>query len=415
MSIVKNSKKYTSNGNLSEILSFMSHVKNNSNSTPFNLRNKNSLRNTLEKLNSKPKKNISSKKSKNNSKDSEIFINNYLSQRPCLNTEGNEKNSKKIKFSMDFFSSKKDQMFKIKNNKSISNKKRNKSNNDNFRTSIKNNFIFEIVKRPKKCEDSGILNKKNISNFKFTRFMGNNGNLYNKKLIEGNSKNEYNITNTNTQNFSHTQSYFNQNNKKINNNNQVVMGHQDNLRHSYRDDSKKSGAINSKIIKEKKMKNFSGLILQISPPFLNNNKLSHIQNYFRNIHKNKKVTINQKEKENNKEKNIITDDPKELNQEEEAEDFFLKDNSSNYLLVSKNPTQITNYIEKKENNKYINNYFNICESTNIEIRNDDNKKNEDRNDEDENDYDTFEEIHFYFIKKIQNGKKLKLNMNNKKS
>jgi hypothetical protein len=415
MSIVKNSKKYTSNGNLSEILSFMSHVKNNSNSTPFNLRNKNSLRNTLEKLNSKPKKNISSKKSKNNSKDSEIFINNYLSQRPCLNTEGNEKNSKKMKFSMDFFSSKKDQMFKIKNNKSISNKKRNKSNNDNFRTSIKINFIFEIVKRPKKCEDSGILNKKNISNFKFTRFMGNNGNLYNKKLIEGNSKNEYNITNTNTQNFSHTQSYFNQNNKKINNNNQVVMGHQDNLRHSYRDDSKKSGAINSKIIKEKKMKNFSGLILQISPPFLNNNKLSHIQNYFRNIHKNKKVTINQKEKENNKEKNIITDDPKELNQEEEAEDFFLKDNSSNYLLVSKNPTQITNYIEKKENNKYINNYFNICESTNIEIRNDDNKKNEDRNDEDENDYDTYEEIHFYFIQKIQNGKKFNLNMNNKKS
>jgi hypothetical protein len=415
MSIVKNSKKYTSNGNLSEILSFMSHVKNNSNSTPFNLRNKNSLRNTLEKLNSKPKKNISSKKSKNNSKDSEIFINNYLSQRPCLNTEGNEKNSKKMKFSMDFFSSKKDQMFKIKNNKSISNKKRNKSNNDNFRTSIKNNFIFEIVKRPKKCEDSGILNKKNISNFKFTRFMGNNGNLYNKKLIEGNSKNEYNITNTNTQNFSHTQSYFNQNNKKINNNNQVVMGHQDNLRHSYRDDSKKSGAINSKIIKEKKMKNFSGLILQISPPFLNNNKLSHIQNYFRNIHKNKKVTINQKEKENNKEKNIITDEPKELNQEEEAEDFFLKDNSSNYLLVSKNPTQITNYIEKKENNKYINNYFNICESKNIEIKNDDNKKNEDRNDEDENDYDNFEEIHFYFIKKIQNGKKFNLNMNNKKS
>jgi hypothetical protein len=388
MSIVKNSKKYTSNGNLSEILSFMSHVKNNSNSTPFNLRNKNSLRNTLEKLNSKPKKNISSKKSKNNSKDSEIFINNYLSQRPCLNTEGNEKNSKKMKFSMDFFSNKKDQMFKIKNNKSISNKKRNKSNNDNFRTSIKNNFIFEIVKRPKKCEDSGILNKKNISNFKFTRFMGNNGNLYNKKLIEGNSKNEYNITNTNTQNFSHTQSYFNQNNKKINNNNQVVMGHQDNLRHSYRDDSKKSGAINSKIIKEKKMKNFSGLILQISPPFLNNNKLSHIQNYFRNIHKNKKVTINQKEKENNKEKNIITDDPKELNQEEEAEDFFLKDNSSNYLLVSKNPTQITNYIEKKENNKYINNYFNICESTNIEIKNDDNKKNEKKNKKKEKKYNT---------------------------
>ena len=173
MSIVKNSKKYTSNGNLSEILSFMSHIKNKSSNTPYNLSNKNSLRNTLEKLNNKPKKNISSKKSKNNSKDSEIFINNYLSQRPRLNTEGNDSNSKKMKFSMDFFSNKKDQIFKIKNNKSNSNKKRNKSNNGDFRTSIKNNFIFEIVKRPKKFEDSGILNKKNISNFKFTRFIGN--------------------------------------------------------------------------------------------------------------------------------------------------------------------------------------------------------------------------------------------------
>ena len=56
MSIVKNSKKYTSNGNLSEILSFMSHIKNKSSNTPYNLSNKNSLRNTLEKLNNKPKK-----------------------------------------------------------------------------------------------------------------------------------------------------------------------------------------------------------------------------------------------------------------------------------------------------------------------------------------------------------------------
>ena len=51
------------------------------------------------------------------------------------------------------------------------------------------------------------------------------------------------------------------------------MGNQDNLKHSYRDDIKKSGAINSKIIKEKKMKNYSRLILQISLHFLNNNKL----------------------------------------------------------------------------------------------------------------------------------------------
>ena len=50
-----------------------------------------------------------------------------------------------------------------------------------------------------------------------------------------------------------------------------------------------------------------------------------------------------------------------------------------------------------------------------------NKNNENRNNEKSNDmydeglYDTYEEIHFYFIQKIQKGKKLKANMNNLKS
>jgi hypothetical protein len=414
MSIVKNIK-HISNNEI-DIISLLSNVKTNSSNFPFNMSNKNSLRNTLERINSKNKKSNSTKKTKNKTKDSEILINNYLSQRPRLNTEGNEENLMKMKFSMDFFKNKIDKVFNVNNNKSATDKKVNSQcNNDNNFRKPKRTNNFEIINKYKKADNTNMLNKKNNANFHFSRIVGNNVNLYNKKIIENTSNNEYNFTNT--QNFSHTQSYFNQNNKKANNSNQIAVGNSNKTkqRNNKSEDIKKRGMVNNKIVKENKIKNFSGLILQMSPPNMTSSKLSHIQNYFRNIHKNKKVTINQKEKENNKEKNIITDEPKELNQEEEAEDFFLKDNSSNYLLVSKNPTQITNYIEKKENNKYINNYFNICESTNIEIRNDDNKKNEDRNDEDENDYDTFEEIHFYFIKKIQNGKKLKLNMNNKKS
>ena len=89
---------------------------------------------------------------------------------------------------------------------------------------------------------------------------------------------------------------------------------------------------------------------------------------------------------------------------------------SNYLVVSKNPTQITNIIEKKENNKYINNYFNICESGNIKNKKSDkNKSNDNDSDYENNEYDTYEEIHFYFIQKIQNGKKIQNKMNNKKS
>ena len=98
-----------------------------------------------------------------------------------------------------------------------------------------------------------------------------------------------------------------------------------------------------------------------------------------------------------------------------TEDFFLK-NNSNYLVVSKNPTQITNIIEKKENNKYINNYFNICESINMKSKKNGKNKNSNKSHEsDDDEYDTYEEIHFYFIQKIQKGKKLKSSMNNKKS
>ena len=187
-------------------------------------------------------------------------------------------------------------------------------------------------------------------------------------------------------------------------------------RNNKSEDIKKRGMVNNKIVKENKIKNFSGLILQMSPPNMTSSKLSHIQNYFRNIHKNKKLINNQKAQQYNKEK-ILTTEPKEINHDNlDTEDFFLK-NNSNYLVVSKNPTQITNIIEKKENNKYINNYFNICESGNIKKKKMDGNENGDKsnNDSGEEEYDTYEEVHFYFIRKIQKGNKIKNKLNIKKS
>ena len=412
---MKNIKQYTKY-NLDDILSIMSHVKSKSGNSPFNISNKNSLRNTLERINSKNKKNHSSKKIKNKSKDSELLINNYLSQRPRLNTEGNDNNLEKMKFSMDFFKNIIEKIFQVTNKKSKTNQKINIKdiNNNNFRKGKKN-----TNKRKKSENSNNILNKKKNTNSHFTRIVGNS-NPNNKKIIENTSHNEYN-NNTNTQNFSHTQSYFNQYNKKHNkNNNNMFLGYTENNRqrnNNKSEDIKKRSFINNKIVKENKFKNFSGLLIQISPPNLINNKLSHIQNYFRNIYRNKNIVNSPNAQEYNNEKNVLTTEPKELNDTNkiDTDDLIIKDNS-NYLVVSKNPPQITNIIAKRENNKYINNYFNICESINMKNKKNDNKNNNKSNDiVDENIYDTYEEIHFYFIQKIQKGKKLNWDMNNRKS
>ena len=127
MSIVKNIRK-NSNNNLTEIFSLLSNTKSNSSNSPFNISNKNSLRNTLERINNKNKKNNTSKRSKNKSKDSDILINNYLSQRPRLNTEGNDSNLIKMKFSMDFFKNKIDKIFQINNSKNTKDKRLNSQN-----------------------------------------------------------------------------------------------------------------------------------------------------------------------------------------------------------------------------------------------------------------------------------------------
>ena len=105
--------------NLTNILSPVSHTKNHSSGSPFNISNKNSCKTNYEKT----KKENSSNKSKNRLKNSEVMINNYLSQRSRLNTDGNELNLKKLKFSYNFLRNKIEQGFKNNNNNRNTSKK----------------------------------------------------------------------------------------------------------------------------------------------------------------------------------------------------------------------------------------------------------------------------------------------------
>ena len=99
--------------NLTNILSPISHTKNHSSGSPFNITKKNSCKTNCERL----KKENSSNKIKNRLKNSEVMINNYLSQRSRLNTDGNELNLKKLKFSYNFLRNKIEQGFKNNNKK----------------------------------------------------------------------------------------------------------------------------------------------------------------------------------------------------------------------------------------------------------------------------------------------------------
>ena len=390
----KNLKKY-SNMNLTNILSPISHTKTKSTGSPFNISNKNSYNNNFERVNKMHKKENSSKKNK--LKNSEVLINNYLSQRSRLNTEESEVNLNKLKFSYNFFRNKIENTFKSNNNRS--NSKKISQKNTNF----ENNNNFKSAKKIRKTKNSENNNKKNGKNNHCTRLIGSTA----KKMIEENSHlNEY--TNTNIHNRSNTQTYFRKSNVKTASNIHKLASNSSKYRKTNKSEGTNKRSSANRVIKDSKIgPNFSGVLRQISPLYASNNKLTNIQNYFRNIsNKNKKSLNSNKAKQYNKERKILITEPKELNNTNkiETEDFVLKDNSS-YLVISKKPAQITNFIEKKENNKYINNYFNICE----------NKKGEIESEKEFNNYITFEEIHFFFIKQIQIGNKLSVYMNGHKS
>lgn len=389
-------QKKNSSMNSTNILSPKPHNKTNSSGSPFNINNKNLYNNNYERVNKLHKKENSSKKNKNKLKNSEVLINNYLSQRSRLNTEENEININKLKFSYNFFRNKIENSFKPKNNRS--NSKKINQKNSNF----ENTNNFKSAKKIRNTKNSQNINKKNNANNHITRSKGSTT----KKMIEENSHlNEY--TNTNIHNRSNTQTYFRKSNIKASSNTHNLANNSSKYRKTNKSEgTKKRNQIN-RVIKDSKISpNFSGVLRQISPLYASNDKLSNIQNYFRNIsYKNKNILNTNKAKQYSKERKILITEPKELNNTNkiDTEDFVLKDNSS-YLVISKKPAQITNFIEKKENNKYINNYFNICENQKGEI-----------GEKDLNKYITFEEIHFFFIKQIQMGNKLNVYMNCHKS
>jgi len=385
--------KNHSNMNLTNILSPVSHIKTNSSGSPFNINHKNAYKNPLEKS----KKENSLNKNKNKLKNSEVMINNYLSQRSRLNTDGNELNLKELKFSYNFLRNKIEYGLKSSNNRNTSKKISRTNNFDNT------NNNFRVTKKIQKSKNSQNNNKKDNSNGHVTRLIGRSTN---KKIIDENSHN-YEYNNTNIHNRSNTQTYFRQSNKKIlTNNTNKQTNHSSKTRKTNKSEDMKKRKVNNRIIKDCKI----GTLRQMSPLYISNNKLSNIQNYFKNITntKNKNLLSNNKSKYQNKEKQILITETKELNNTNkiQGDEFIVKKNNSSYLVISKKPAQITNFIEKKENNKYINNYFNICE----------NKKGEIEGDKfDQNNYVTFEEIHFFFVKQIQIGNKLNVYMGCQKS
>jgi hypothetical protein len=310
-------KKSQSNMNLTNILSPISHTKNHSSGSPFNITKKNSCKTNCERL----KKENSSNKIKNRLKNSEVMINNYLSQRSRLNTDGNELNLKKLKFSYNFLRNKIEQGFKNNNNKKIMAKSNNFDNiNNNFRVTKK-------IQNSKKSESN---NKNYNTNGHVNRLIGRSTN---KKIIDENSHNyEYNNTNnTNIHNRSNTQTYFRQSNKKIINNNktQKPTSHSNKNRKVNKSEDMKKRKVNNRIIKENKI----GALRQMSPLYISNNKLSNIQNYFRNITNNKNILNSNKARHknnnNNNERQILITEPKEFNNKNkiQSDDFIVKKNN----------------------------------------------------------------------------------------
>ena len=383
-----------SNMNLTNILSPISHNKNHSTSSPFNISNKKSSKTQFEKT----RKDNSSSKNKNKIKSSEVLINNYLSQRLRLNTDGNDLNMKEVKFSYNFLRNKIEHGFKT-----CKNRNKNKNNRSNNFDNINNNFrVTKKIQNSKKSENNN--KKNNNTNGHITRLIARSTN---KKLIDENSHNYENniINNTNIHNRSNTQTYFRQSNKKLSGNKtQKLTSNSNKNRKVNKSEDFKKRKVNNRTTKDNKI----GVLRQMSPLYISNNKLSNIQNYFRNITNTKNILNTNKPKNYNKEKQILITEPKEFNNTNKIQndDFIVKKNNSSYLVISKKPAQITNFFEKKENNKYINNYFNIC----------DNKKGENTDEQNnQNKYITFEEIHFFFVKQIQMGNKLNACMGCQKS
>ena len=368
----KSTKKY-SNINLTNILTPISHKSNKIGNSPFNISTKKSFKNNIERINQLIQKETSSKKNKDKFKNNEALINNLLSQRIRLNTEENVGNIQKIKYSNNLLRNKIDNIFKSKNTRSNSKKVNFKSKN------LENNNNFRTAKKVHNTKNSEHINQKTKSKTNFTKLIVNS----NKKLLDEKSYiNEFNITKIH--NRSNTQINFLQASKKFSNSTHKLKSYSSKYRGKNKYEDMKRKQLNNRFLTENKVNNkISGAIRQISPLYISHNKKNSTQKYVKSV-SNKISTNKNKEIKNRSDNN---------------NDFIMKENSS-YLVISKKPTQITNFIEKKENNKYINNFFNICDNNKTELNNETN-----------NQCISFEEIHFFFVKQIQTGNKLKAFIN----
>ena len=359
----KSTKKY-SNMNLGNILTPLNHKNNKMGNSPFNISNKKSFKNNLERINKAIKKENSTKKNKDKFNSNEAFINNLLSQRIRLNTEENDV--------FNFLRNKIDNVFKSKNTRSNSKKVNFKSKN------LENNKNFRTTKKIDNTKNSEHINKKSKNNF--SKIIGNS----NKKLLEENSyNNEFNITKIH--NRSNTQINFLQTSKRFSNSTHKLKSYSSKYRCQNNYENMKRTQLNNRYLTENKVSNKkSGGIRQISPFHMSNSKKNSTQNYLKSM----------PNKLNNNKAKELKNRNKSKSKSKSNNDFIMKENSS-YFVISKKQTQITNFIEKKENNKYINNFFNICENN-----------KEGLNDDANSQCISFEEIHFFFVKQIQTGNKL---------
>lgn len=147
----------------------------------------------------------------------------------------------------------------------------------------------------------------------------------NKKIIDENSHNyEYNnINNTNIHNHSNTQTFFRQTNKKLSSNKtqKVICHYNKNRKVNKSEDFKKRKVIN-RVANDNKI----GVLRQMSPLYISNNKFTNIQNYFKNITNTKNILNSNKGKQCTKKRQILIIEAKDFNNTNkiQSDDFIVK-------------------------------------------------------------------------------------------
>ena len=340
-----------------------------------NMVNKNSLRDYKYS-------NVSRKKTNESFQN---FFRSFSTSRKNLATEGNiNKNTSKINNNIPKKPSTKryyNALNTFKNSQHINRKTNSNSMKRNMNLNLNNLHNLEEYKNILSNATKRKKNSFNKTNQKMQEHLQTD---YHKNQKSSNSyDNKVNIYNkTQTKNyFSHNQintlgNLFTTDNSIYNNTDCNVIN-ENNIRN---DINRKY--YNNRIYKDVNAINTAGFQLPVKPNVSPNN-VNHIQSYFNNLYKKQN---NKGNKENNTKSN------KEL-----------QNKTNNIKFVEKNDI-IEKNKELNDNNYYTyKNNFLINENGNNVISEKDNLKNKIINDV-KNKYDGPEEIHFYYVKVLQNGK-----------